>query len=137
QHKVFVPASAPFSTLKAEGKSDTAHALRGQFRRFGPIGPDKERIVEMLHDSRLALAVIFPWQIIIPAAPARLPRRRITFAHKTEIADRDDALTLRMAVTVGKGVELLQIANRVRGFRLHPGTQTRLERTMLAFERTG
>lgn len=40
-----------------------------------------------------------------------------------------------MTVTVGKGVELLQIADRMCGFRLYPGAQTGLQRTVLTFER--
>ena len=87
-----------------------------------------------------AVTPILPGEVAIPALPARLaPAGRRPLARQPEIGDRHDApaRTCRRAVAVGKGVELLDIAQRMVGLALDPGAQAGLQGRMIALEWTG
>src|ERR1700738_1327843 len=106
---------------------------------LGRTGPGlKLRQKHALDHRGGAGAMVFPREVIIPTAPARLmlARGRL-LAGEAEIADRDDVLSGTAAIPVGESIELLDIAGRQPGLPLDPGAQPRLQRTMGEFARTG
>src|SRR3546814_1005764 len=63
-----------------------------------------------------AIPQILPGEIFVPSVPARLARAgRGLLSHQAQIADRDRSLPriLARTVAVGKGIELLQISDRL------------------------
>src|SRR5271165_432866 len=81
--------------------------------------------------------MILPRKVIVPRLPCGLRDDRALFARKAEIADRDrpSAIGLAAPVGVGKGVKLLDIAERKPRLALDPGTQGQLQRAMPDLER--
>src|ERR1700738_5211521 len=107
---------------------------------LGRTGPGlKLRQKHALDHRGGAGTMVFPREVIIPTAPARLmlARRRLLLASETEIADRDDVLSGAAAIPVGESIELLDIAGRQPGLPRDPGAQPRLPRTMGEVKRTG
>ena len=84
-------------------------------------------------------SLILPREIIVPAGPMGLETlTHLIFAGEAQIADRDRMRRLGVAgpSAIGKGVELLDIAERMPGLRLDPRPQPRLQRAVRKLERT-
>src|SRR5690606_38701208 len=84
------------------------------------------------NDGGCALAPVFPREIAVPVLPGgRLAVPRGFLAREAQVADRNNPPALCIGtITVGKGVELLHVAQWMMGLLLHPGTQACLERPM-------
>src|SRR3546814_17578471 len=77
-----------------------------------------------------AIPQILPGEIFVPSVPARLARAgRGLLSHQAQIAARDRSLPRILARTVadGKGIELLQICDRMACLVTHPHAQTGLQ----------
>src|SRR5258708_39367278 len=85
-------------------------------------------------------STLFPYTTLfrsVPVLPDGLPRAAVRgFARQPQVADRDHARPAGIgAIAIGKGVELLHVAQRVMGLLLHPGAQASLQRTVSHLER--
>src|SRR3546814_5813970 len=86
------------------------------FRARGGRHPgDELRADRRIDQRRPAFAPVFPWKVVVPASPFRVAgARRLRLANQGEIADGNHARPAgelaRVAVAVGEGVELLDIA---------------------------
>ena len=105
----------------AESDADPALALAPARRIRSIVRPGFQLRRDRLLDRGSAAAAVLPGKVAIPVLPAHTRLDRNThLAGKTEVADRHHALPGSRPVPVGKGVELLDIAERMVGLLLHP-----------------
>ena len=135
QHQLFVP----LVVIEPEHHRHALQTLlaRGDIRRaFAPLAQTRQD--GLVDQRRLAAAPIFPGEIAIPIVPPRLRRTAaiVMLARQPQIADGDGAhAQLRRPIPIRKGVELLDIAERMVRLRLHPRAQAGLQRAVLRRER--
>ncbi|MNV96573.1 hypothetical protein D3C71_1915970 [compost metagenome] len=82
--------------------------------------------------------MVFPGKILVPAMPERAAiAGRLLFANQPEITDRygPSAKNVIVAVPVGEGVELFEIADGMMCLFVYPLSQPALKRPVSEFKR--
>ena len=133
QRVLFIP-SAP---IKTEGQPRPVPAFAAcqliVFRTLAFRCPIlQQRQNDPVQDGRASVAPVFPWEILIPAAPTHA-RAFFAAARQSKIANRHDVISAflhlkRMTTAVSERVELLHIAQANLCLFLHPGAQPNFHR---------